>query len=143
MSKVDLAVSCFQSGFNCSQAIISTYCEEHGLDKKNALKLACGFGAGMGRLGKTCGAVTGAYLVIGLIFGNHLKDDADAKEKTYALVQAFDNAFIERNQSTDCYKLLGFDLLTSTESKEKEYVKIFCPQMVKDAAEILESILNL
>ena len=143
MSKVHLAVNCFRSGLNCSQAILSTYCEEYGLDKRTALKLACGFGGGMGRLGKTCGAVTGAYLVIGLACGNHRKDDNEAKEKTYALVQAFDKAFAERNQSTDCRRLLGFDLLSNVGSKEKERVNRVCPQMVRDAAEILESILNL
>ena len=57
-SKVNEAVDCFNNGFNCSQAILSTYCEQFGLDKITALKLSCGLGAGMGRLGETCGAVT-------------------------------------------------------------------------------------
>ena len=143
MSKVQLAVDSFKSGFNCTQAILSTYCEDYGLDKQNALKLACGFGAGMGRLGKTCGAVTGAYLVIGLSCGNYLEDDVEAREKTYALVQAFDKAFAMRNQSTDCRKLLGFDLLSDIGPEEKERVNVICPRMVQDAAEILETILDL
>lgn len=82
-SKVNEAVKCFSSGFNCSQAILSTYCEQFGLDKKTAIKLSCGLGAGMGRLGKTCGAVTGAYLLIGLMYG-------EETEKTYQVVQEFE-----------------------------------------------------
>ena len=61
-SKANEAVACFQEGFNCSQAVFLTYCEEFGLlDRKTALKIACGLGGGMGRLGGTCGAVSGAY----------------------------------------------------------------------------------
>ncbi|MEA5144351.1 MAG: C-GCAxxG-C-C family protein [Oscillibacter sp.] len=76
-SKVNEALACFNDGFNCSQAILSTYCEEFGLDKKTALQLSCGLGAGMGRLGETCGAVSGAYLLIGLKYGKFSKEDVE------------------------------------------------------------------
>lgn len=140
-SKVSEAVACFGDGFNCSQAIFSTYCEELGLDKKNALKIACGFGAGMGRLQETCGAVTGAYLLIGLMHGKYLSEDEAAKEKTYALVQEFARLFEERNKTTNCRKLLGVDLINGNKQTASECVKTICPKMVKDAAEILEQIL--
>ena len=52
MSKIDEALQCFNEGFNCAQAVISAYCEPLGLDKKTALKVSCGFGAGMGRMGR-------------------------------------------------------------------------------------------
>lgn len=51
---------------NCAQAILSTYCEAFGLERNLALRLAQGFGGGMAHMGKTCGAVTGAYMVLGL-----------------------------------------------------------------------------
>ena len=57
-NKVNEAAACFASGFNCAQALVSTYCGELGFDKKAALQIACGFGAGMGRLQETCGAAT-------------------------------------------------------------------------------------
>ncbi|NLY00343.1 MAG: C_GCAxxG_C_C family protein [Rhodopirellula sp.] len=60
MSRVEQAVSCFESGFNCSQAVLSTYAEDFELDQGAALKLAAGFGGGMGRKARTCGGVTGA-----------------------------------------------------------------------------------
>ena len=69
MSKVDEAIECFYSGYSCSQAVLSAYCEDLGLDKETAMKISCGFGAGMARLGATCGAVTGAYIAIGLKYG--------------------------------------------------------------------------
>ena len=96
ISRADEVLKCFDNGekFNCTQAILSTYCEDFGLDKVTALKLACGLGAGMGRLGHTCGAVSGAYLVIGLKHGKYLLEDEESKEKTYALVQEFESKFV-------------------------------------------------
>jgi C_GCAxxG_C_C family probable redox protein len=112
-----------------------------GLDKETAFKLACGLGAGMGRLGHVCGAVSGAYLVIGLKHGNFLLGDEKSKEKTYALVQEFERRFVERNQTTICRELLQVDLLHGDKMTIKERVLDICPRVVKDAAEILESLL--
>lgn len=133
-SKVDEAVECFNNGLNCSQAILSTYCEQFGFNKETAIKLSCGFGAGMGKLGKTCGAVTGAYLLIGLKYG-------EEKEKTYQLVQAFEKRFVKRNKTTDCKELLGVDLLHDDKEKAKQRVSEICSAVVKDAAEMIEDIL--
>jgi len=47
--KVDVAVAKFMSGYNCAQAVLFAHCDELGLEKNAALKMACGFGAGMGR----------------------------------------------------------------------------------------------
>ena len=135
-SKAKEAVACFNSGFNCSQAILSTYCEALGLNRETALKLACGLGAGMGRLQETCGAVSGAYLVIGLKCGND-------KEKTYALVREFARRFEARNKTTNCRALLGVDLMLGDKAAASQRVREVCPAAVRDAAEILESILDL
>lgn len=130
-------------GFNCAQAVFSTYCEDFGLDKEIALKLSCGLGGGMGRLGQVCGAVSGAGLVIGLKHGKVLPDDKESKEKTYAMVHEFGKRFIERNQTVNCHELLQVDLLRGDKEIIKERVREVCPRVVKDAAEILEAILQL
>ena len=140
-SKAKEAVACFNDGFNCAQAVLSTYCEQFGLDRETALRIACGLGGGMGRLQETCGAVSGAYLVIGLKYGQCAKDDAAAKEKTYALVQEFARRFEAKNKSTNCRALLGVDLIGGDRQTASACVKQICPKMVQDAAEILESLL--
>lgn len=61
MNDVERAVSCFMKGSNCSQSILSTYGTQFGLTREIALKIAAGFGGGMGRVGKTCRAVTGVW----------------------------------------------------------------------------------
>ena len=69
MSVVDRAGSAFDEGFSCSQAVLSAFAPEHGLDRETALKVATAFGGGMGHRGDTCGAVTGAFMAIGLRHG--------------------------------------------------------------------------
>ena len=63
MSKVQQAVSLFNEGLLCSQALLSTYGPELGLDREIALKLATAFGGGMCRMGETCGAVARALML--------------------------------------------------------------------------------
>ncbi len=139
-SKVNDVLHCFNSGFDCSQAMLSTYCEELGLEKETALKMTCGLAAGMARLGSTCGAVTGAYLVISLKHGKYLLEDSEAKEKTFKLIQEFDRLFTEKHSSTNCRELLGVDLRNGDLILAHERVHERCPYFVKDAAEILESV---
>lgn len=140
-NRIDKAMECFDQGFNCSQSILSAYCDELGLDRELALKLSCSMGAGMGRLQETCGAVTGAYLVISIKYGNSKAVDCDAREKTYQLVQEFQRQFAERNGSANCRELLGVDLRYDDKEKAVCQVKRVCPNVVKDAVDILEVIL--
>ena len=66
MSHTDLALSRFSEGFSCSQSVLAAFAPELGLDADAALRVSAAFGGGMGRLGDTCGAVTGALMVLGL-----------------------------------------------------------------------------
>ena len=79
MTSVERAVSCFEKGFSCSQAVFSTYAEHSGLDHETALRIAGGFG-GMGRMGETCGALSGAFMVIGLKYGSTVCGNNPEKE---------------------------------------------------------------
>ena len=87
MTRAEEARKQFEKGFLCAPAVLSTYGEQLGLEKALALKMACGFGAGIGRMGRTCGAVTGAVMVIGLKHGQVNLVDAESREKTYTSVK--------------------------------------------------------
>jgi C_GCAxxG_C_C family probable redox protein len=146
MKRVESVVSCFKEGFNCSQAIIASYSDLFGLDRKTALRISAGFGGGMGRMGGTCGAVTGSFMVIGLKHGAVSPKDKDAKEKTHRLVREFVERFRARNGSISCKDLLGCDIsLPEGEkfAKENNFHKTLCPKFVRDAAEILEDLMDL
>ncbi|MCK5380619.1 MAG: C_GCAxxG_C_C family protein [Candidatus Latescibacteria bacterium] len=145
MNKVDCAVSCFKEGFSCSQAVFSTYGPQLGLDRERALKIAGTFGGGMGRMGETCGAVTGAFMVLGLKYGNARVEDNPSKEKAYSLVREFADRFQSRNGTIVCRELLGCDTSTPEGrelAREKNLFATICPKLVQDAAEIIEQILE-
>jgi len=145
MNRVERAVSCFKEGFSCSQAMLSSYGEQFGLNREIALKVSGAFGGGMARMGETCGAVTGAFMVIGLKYGNARVEDKQAKERAYSLVREFVDRFKSRNGSIVCRELLGYDISTPEGMKlvkEKKLTTTLCPKFVQDAAEIIEQILE-
>jgi C_GCAxxG_C_C family probable redox protein len=144
MSRVDDAAECFAKGFNCAQAVLTAYAEGLGLDEETALKIGSPFGAGMARMGETCGAVTGAFVAIGLKHGRTRVEDEHAKEKTYELMHEFVRRFKERNTSILCNVLLGFDISTPEGRRllsERSTHANVCPKYVRDAAEILQELL--
>ena len=73
------AIEMFNNGFNCSQVVLNTYANELGLNKEQALKIATPFGGGMAKQQYVCGAVTGAYMVLGLKFGKSIEGDDKSK----------------------------------------------------------------
>jgi C_GCAxxG_C_C family probable redox protein len=143
MSKVEQAVEQFVKGYNCSQAILSNYSEQFGLDKETALKIATGFGGGM-HINGTCGAVTGAFMILGLKYGN-TEQNKDAKEKTYRKVVQYSKKFSDEHGSIQCHELLGCDITTKEGveiARQKGVFSVICPKLVKTAARILEEMLE-
>ncbi|MEE8620182.1 MAG: C-GCAxxG-C-C family protein [Dehalococcoidia bacterium] len=146
MNRAEEAKKQFKKGFHCAPAVLSTYSEQLGLEKALALKIACGFGAGIGRMGKTCGAVTGALMVIGLKYGQVNLADEESSQRTYTLVKEFIDRFTALHSSIECKELIGYDLSDSGELSLARDSGVFqnkCPSFVYDSACILEDILHL
>jgi C_GCAxxG_C_C family probable redox protein len=135
--KSDEAKNLFKSGLNCSQSVFCAFAEEFGLSEEFAQKISCALGGGVGRMRETCGAVTGAALVIGLKTGPD-------KVRSYAKVQEFCAAFKKEFGSIVCRELLNgvnASVGGSPEERTKEYYqKRPCAEMVAKAAEILEKM---
>jgi C_GCAxxG_C_C family probable redox protein len=144
MSVVERALSTFDEGYNCSQSVFSAWASELGLDRESALRVATAFGGGMGHRGDTCGAVTGAFMAIGLKHGRLRADDEETRDLAYSLVNRFVEEFESRHGSVVCRELLGFDLSTPEGeqlAEERWPDGMPCRGLVKDAAEILEELL--
>ncbi len=144
MSRIEEALSSFKEDFSCAQSIFATYAPHYGLDRDKALKISTGFGGGMARSGRTCGAVTGSYMVIGLKNGMGVSKDLEMKEKTYQVISEFSNQFHEKNGSLICKELLGCDINTPEGMdyfNQNELFEKKCLQCVKNAAEILDKML--
>ncbi len=143
MNRIDLAVSFYNKGGNCSQAVLAAYSEQFGFSCDKAFSLGAGFGGGM-RMGRTCGAVTGAFMVLGLKNGAAGPEDKEAKDKTYEMVKEFTKRFTSRNGSVSCKELLGCDITSEEGMKianEKDLFSTLCPKLVREAAEIIEEML--
>jgi C_GCAxxG_C_C family probable redox protein len=129
---------------NCAQAVLTTFGEELGLEQGLALKVAQAFGGGMGQSGGTCGAITGAYMALGLAMkrsGDYMKD----REKMQVALDEFRKRFKKLHGSLSCTELTGYDLSIPEEAMKAHDKKIFaevCPVLVRDAAGILEDILQ-
>ncbi|HET6490814.1 MAG TPA: C-GCAxxG-C-C family protein [Syntrophales bacterium] len=143
-NRVEEVVKTHAEGFSCAQALLAVYGPELGMDRETALKVAGGFGGGMGRMAETCGAVTGAFMVIGLVHGMTQKGDLQQKEVSYEYIRKFADKFKERNRTLVCRELMGVDVSTTegfAEARAKNIARTICPKYVRDAAEILEGML--
>jgi C_GCAxxG_C_C family probable redox protein len=143
MDRIEIAVSRFAQGFCCSQAVLSVYAGQFGLDDATASKIAAGFGGGMGLMAETCGAVTGAFMVLGLRYGG-AAPDREAKDAVYAQIGELVEQFKARHGSLTCKNLLGCDIGTPEGyrlARQKNLFGTTCPTFVRDAVAILEEML--
>ena len=139
--RIELAVSLFKEGYNCSQAVVAAYADMYGFTREQAFKMAASFGGGIGRMRKTCGAACGLFMLAGLETGCTDGKDREGKEANYKVVQALAEEFKKRNGSITCAELLGLEKSaptpTTPEARTTEYYKKRpCVKMVEEAARI-------
>lgn len=128
---------------NCSQAVLTTFGPEVGLGPTECMKVAACFGAGMGRMGKTCGALTGGFMVLGLRHGKEMMDDPQkGRDSVYGRVQALAQRFEDAHGSTECRTLTGCNMLTAegrASFAEGGFHKGLCADLVASVVKLLET----
>lgn len=134
------AASYFKGDYNCSQSVLLTMQEYYGIRRNRLIpKIATAFGAGIGRRGSLCGALTGAIMAIGLKHGTNGTALAE-KEKAYEIALKFYDEFAKECGSPFCRELIGYDL-TSPEERDKlrksNVREEKCSHFVEKAVEIL------
>jgi len=144
MEKKNKALSLFRDNFNCSQAVLTSFAGDFGIDEDLALRIATPFGGGMGRRQKVCGAVTGALMVLGLKYGKGITDPDDKKKFTYEMTRKFIDEFTALNGSVVCKDLLnGLDMNDQADLQKINELNLFevnCEKYVADAVNILENL---
>lgn len=136
-----LAGELFESGLNCAQAVFTAFSDVTGIDENTSRALSSSFGGGMGRLREVCGAMSGAFMVAGILWGNYDPKDTDAKAKHYALIQSLAARFKEENGSYICRELLelpGADVPVPEERTADYYKRRPCAEYVRIAARIID-----
>ena len=144
-TRSDIAVAKFLSGYNCTQAVLFSFCDDLGFNKDQALRLACGLGAGMGRKQEVCGAVTGGIITLGLKHGRGEAQDKTLTETTYAKVRELMDQFESKHGTCNCRALLkGCDLNTpegQRHFKENDLLNTTCTGCVRTVVETVEAII--
>ena len=106
--RVIKAQTLFRMGYNCSQAVFASCADLYDItDKELALRLSSSFGGGIGRMGKTCGAACGMFMLEGLRSGSAIAGDRQGKMANYAHVQQLAGIFRGKFGSTTCATLLA------------------------------------
>jgi len=140
-----VATDKFVAGYNCAQAVLYSATERTGLDPDTALRIACGFGAGLGRAQEVCGAVTGGIMAIGLKYGRGEGEEKSKTDECYQRTREFLAHFEERHGSIHCRELIQCDLLTpegQAAFKERRLHSEVCSKCVHTAAAWVSSHQN-
>ncbi len=146
MNHVEKARELFIRGYNCAQAVFIAFCDLTGYDEDDAARISSSFGGGMGRLREVCGAVSGAFMVAGCLYGYADETDKNAKTAHYALIQDIAARFRERNGTIVCRELIGAEAndksAVPTDRTADFYKRRPCVELVEIAAEIMDEIIK-
>ena len=89
-----------KAGCNCAQAVALAFVDALPLDEATLMKLAAGYGAGMGCMEATCGALVGAVMAAGLLTDG---------QGTGRMARATLAGFQDRCGATICKDLKGIE----------------------------------
>ena len=100
IKRAEAAVEYKHNGYNCAQSVVLAYADILGLDREQLINLSSGFGAGMGGMEGTCGALCGAVIAAGILNNGN---------KTPILSKQIVNVFKEKCGATICREIKGLD----------------------------------
>ena len=111
MTKAELAVSKYKSGYNCAQSVVCSFAEELGMDESVLYKMAEGFGAGMGSGMGPCGAMAGVAMLSGLANSDgDIAQPGQTKAKSTRMSASLTSEFIEKIGALYCKDIkIGVD----------------------------------
>ena len=143
--KAKKAEELFLKGYACSQAILGAFATEAGIDHNTAMRIASGFGGGMGRMREVCGTMTGAFMVLGLIYGFD-EPSPLKKGEIYSRIKEISDKFKEKNQTIICRELLeNVKVTTGSQPEDRTddyYKRRPCLAHIIFTAQILEEYIS-
>ena len=138
------AAELFLGGCNCAQAVLLAFSDVTGMDRKTAAMISAPFGGGMGRLREVCGAVSGMFMVLGVLYGyDETVEDDTQKKQTYKDVQALAEKFRAECGSIICREILKNPPSdpNPTPRTAEFYAKRPCARMVMTAARLMDEFI--
>ena len=142
MSKGQVALQLFNSGYNCAQAVVLAFKDELNLDEKTLSSISSSFGGGISRLREVCGCVSAMAMILGLLYGDYNVNDVNEKAAHYALIQKLSLKFKEEFNTINCAELLnkvkGVEDPTPSVRNETYYASRPCGKFIYYMAELIE-----
>ncbi len=143
-NKATEAVSSFKRGCPCSRVMLATYGPPLGLTRRDALEAGLRFARDM-NAAETCGAVTGAFTILAQRFPGANPSTPEGRAAARVAFAQFADQFKARHGTITCRQLLrgngesGVSL--GKGELEIDVKRRVCPELIHDAAEILETML--
>jgi C_GCAxxG_C_C family probable redox protein len=125
----------YTRGYNCAQIVLCSYAEELGIDEETLFRISEGFGAGMGGMMQTCGAVTAMFMALGLANSSGDLQACDTKPQTMKKVRELAAEFEKKNGSIVCRELKGIDtgkVLRSCDGCIEDSIRILGEYLLDD-----------
>lgn len=147
-ARADKAREMFLQGYNCCQAVVGAFADLYGFDPETAMKMAEGFGGGLGRMRLTCGAVNGMAMVAGMKMSHGKAGDLQRRGDIYAVVRQMVNEFKAQNGTIICAELLGLSMPKDNSPMPEErtpdyYKRRPCPDKIHQCGLIIEKYLGV
>lgn len=99
-----------ETAANCAQTVFLAFAEKTGVTEQQAFAIGSCFGGGMS-VGSVCGAITGALMVLGILYP---AVDGETKKANRAITKEFIRRFNEQFNNINCNKLLSAGVLQGT-----------------------------
>jgi len=138
----ETAVKRFLEGYNCAQSVLLTMFEHWNGKSELIPKIATAFGAGIGRCGSICGALTGGVMAIGTKYGTN-EPSTEKRLEAYELANKLYKKFEQQNGTVFCRELIGYNLSNPKELEEAWKSKVFETKCVKFVSEVVETLIDL
>ena len=130
-SRKKIAIEKHDLGYNCAQSVALTYADLIDMAPEQLFKITEGFGLGGGNMQGTCGAISGAIALIGLLNSCGNLEHPSTKAQTYALGREILERFKAQNGSILCHELKGAGTGKVLRS---------CPDCIMDACQLFEEL---
>lgn len=132
-SRKEKAIELHNKGYNCAQSVACAFADVTDADEEAIFKMTEGFGLGMGCMEATCGAISGATVILGMMNSTANLEKPDSKAATYKMSRELVQSFKSKNHSIVCKDLKGI---------ENDIVLRSCQGCIEDAVDILNEILE-
>jgi C_GCAxxG_C_C family probable redox protein len=145
MNKVDLAFDRLKTGYSCSQSVFSVFADDLGIDLETSLKVSSAFGGGIAGMGKTCGAVTGALMALGIKYGSAVASKNHEENEIIKYAEVFLDRIRSETGTVACRDILGVDLGIPEALKtaqEKNLFETNCPPYIVRVIRLADDILS-